>query len=135
MANKIKSKGTALLIDIASTYTAIPQLTSISVSGEKTETFDATTLDSGTHKKKEPTGYVDTPTISADGFYDPDDTTIQAFEALVATPAANNFKITYTDATPTSHVYAGAGYGLDKTVAPADGVKCSYTIETSGAPS
>ena len=65
MANKIKSKGTALLMDISSTYTAIPQLLSISISGEATTTYDSTTLDGPVHMTNDPTGYCTAPTIAA----------------------------------------------------------------------
>lgn len=135
MANKIKSKGTALLMDISSTFTAIPQLTDISISGEKSETYDSTTLDGGAFKTKDPTGYVEPCTITAGCFYDPQNAVHAAFIALIAAPAAKDFKITYTDAGPTSATYSGTGFGFDKTVAAADGVKGSFTIETSGAPS
>lgn len=130
----LKSKGTVLAQSISAVYTAIPNLQSISLSGEASETFDTTVLGGSAYRTKAPTGYTNTTTITAEGFYDPDDTTIVAFEALLATPAANNFKITYTDTTPTEDVYSGVGFGLDKSVVPSDGVKCTYTIETSGAP-
>lgn len=131
-AVKVKSKGTALLMDISSTYTAIPQLISINISGEATTTYDSTTLDGVVHMTNDPTGYCTSPTIAAEGFYDPDDAVITAFEALLSTPVATNFKITYVDTTPTSVIYPCTGFGLDKTVSPADGVKCSYSLQTSG---
>jgi hypothetical protein len=48
---------------------------------------------------------------------------------------ATNFKITYTDSTPYSRIYAGVGFGIDKNVSISDAVKMTLTIETSGAPS
>tara|TARA_R110000822_G_scaffold216828_1_gene351384 strand:- start:2410 stop:2826 length:417 start_codon:yes stop_codon:yes gene_type:complete len=137
MATKVKSKGTALLMSISAVYTAIPLLKSISISGAASETFDARTLDqSGSYGLFEPNGYTSAPTISADGFRDPDDTTQQAFIALmVANPViACNFQVTYTDGTPLSEVYSGAGFGFDTTAAMADGLACSYSIQTSGDP-
>lgn len=135
MANKIKSKGTALYMSISSVYTAVPQLKSVSVSGEKSETFDNTTLDGIAFKTKSPTGYVEPCSISADVFYDPQNAVHVAFIALVAAPVATNFKITYADAGPTSAIYSGVGFGFDKSASPADGLSGSMTIETSGAPS
>lgn len=135
MATKVKSKGTALLMSISSVYTAIPLLKSISVSGAASETFDARTLDqSGTYGLFQPNGFTSAPTIAADGFRDPDDTTQQAFIALLLTPVETNFKVTYTDGSPLSEVYAGAGFGFDTTAAMADGLACSYSIQTSGDP-
>ena len=131
---KIKSKGTVLAMTISAVATAIPQLKSISLSGEKSETFDTTTLDGVAFKTKAPTGYVEPHAISAEGFYDPDDAVMTAFIALVAAPVATNFTITYTDTTPASRIYSGVGSGADISVAMADGVSISYSIETSGAP-
>jgi hypothetical protein len=137
VAVKVKSKGTALLMSISASYTAIPMLKSISISGAVSETFDSRTLDqSGTYGEFEPNGFTAAPTISADGFRDPDDTTQQAFIALMAANPVvkNNFKVTYADATPLSEVYSGAGFGFDTTASLADGLACTYTIQTTGNP-
>ena len=134
MAVKIKSKGTSLLMSISSVYTAVPQLKSVSLSGEKAETFDSTTLDGTAFKTKDHTGYVEPCSISADVFYDPADTVHVAFISLIAAPVATNFKVTYADAAPTSVIYSGVGFGFDKTASPADGLSGTMTIETSGAP-
>ena len=133
MANKVPSKGTALLMEISSVYTAFPQITSLSVAGEKAETVDTTTLDGGAAKTKAHTGYVENASISGECLYDPDDTVHIAFIAKVRTPAVNNFKVTYADATPTSEIYAGVGFGFDKSASPADMLRGSFTIETTGA--
>jgi hypothetical protein len=135
MATKIKSKGCSLKQSISAVYTVIPSLIDISVSGEKSMTADTNALDGGQFGTKIPNGTTEPATITATGFYDPDDSTITAFAALLATPVATNFKVSYTDSTPTEHVYSGVGFGFDKQVSLLDAVKCTYTIETSGAPS
>lgn len=136
MATKVKSKGTALLMEISSVYTAIPLLKSISISGAESQTYPSSTLDLATsYETHEPNGYTTAPTISADGFRDPDDTVQQAFIAKMVTPAATNFKVTYVDGTPLSEIYSGVGFGFDTTVAMSDGLSCSYKIQTSGNPS
>lgn len=134
MATRVKSKGTAFLMSISTVYTAITGLKSITLSGEKSETYASHGLDTGVFKTKEPTGYAEPCTITADVFYDPDDTVHLAFIALIAAPVATNFKVTYADATPLSVVYSGVGFGFDKTAVPADGLSGTMTIETSGAP-
>jgi len=135
MANKIKSKGTTLYMSISSVYTAVPGLKSLSISGEKSEVFDANTLDGTAFKTKAPTGYVEPCSISADVFYDPQNVVHAAFIALIAAPVATNFKVTYADAGPTSAIYSGVGFGFDKSASPSDGLSGSMTIDTSGAPS
>lgn len=132
---KIKGKGTSLLLSITGTYTAIPNLIDVSISGEKAETYDSTTLDGVVYKTKDHTGYSESANISANAFYDPSNAVFTAWNALIATPAANNVKITYTDGTPTSVIYSGVGFGLDKNVVANDGVKATLTCETTGAPS
>lgn len=131
---KIKSKGTALLMSISSVYTAIPQCTDISLSGEASLTADTTTLDGGAFKTYDANGYVEPCKISANGFYDPDDTVHAAIVALVAAPVATNFKVTYTDTSPLSAVYSGTGIGFDKSISLNDPVKFALNIQTSGAP-
>lgn len=135
MATKVKSKGTSLLMSISAVYTAIPLLKSISISGAESQTYNSTTLDGSVYETNDPTGYTTAPTISAEGFRDPDDTTQAAFIALLAAPVATNFKVTYVDTTPLSEIYSGTGFGFDTTVAMSDGLACSYKIQTSGAPS
>jgi len=135
MATKIKSKGTSFLVSINSIFTAIPLLTSISISGAKSQTYASKTLDGSVYETNDPNGYTTAPVISAEGFRDPDDTTQQFFIALLAAPVATNFKVTYVDGTPLSEVYSGTGFGFDTTVAMEDGLRCSYEVQTSGTPS
>lgn len=135
MATKIKSKGTALLMEIASVYTAIPLLKSISISGAQSQTYNSTTLDGSVYETNDPTGYTTAPTISADGYRDPDDTVQAAFIAKLAAPVATNFKVTYTDATPLSEIYSGTGFGFDTSAQLSEGLSCTYNIQTSGTPS
>jgi hypothetical protein len=132
---KLKSKGTALLQSISAAFVPIAQLNSIDVSGEKSETYDSTTLDGGVGKTLDPTGYVAPATIKAEGFWDLSLSGHIAYQALVRAPVPTNFKVTYTDAGPTSEIYAGTGFGLDKKASPADGLKGSLEIVTSGLPS
>jgi len=134
MAAKIKSKGTSWLVSISAVYTVIPSLKSLSVSGEKSETYDSTTLDGGVFKTKDPTGYAEPCTMSGDVFYDPADTVHVFLIGLIAAPVATNFKVTYADTAPTSAIYSGTGFGFDKTASPADGLTGTITVETSGAP-
>lgn len=132
---KIKSKGVAALQYVSSAYVAMAGLTSINITGEKSETYDSTTLDGSAYKTQDPSGYVNTATIKLSGFFDPLHATYTNFATLVGTPAATNFKITYTDSAPTSAIYSGTGFGIDKKVEIGKAVMADLEIVTSGAPS
>lgn len=135
MASKMKSKGTALLMSIASVYTAIPQIISIDKSGEKAETFDGRTLDGGAGLPKLSTGFVEPPTISGEMFLDQANTVHVAMKALMRTPVDTNFKITYTDAGPVSEIWLVTAVGISEKMVGNDGVKANFELITSGSPS
>lgn len=132
---KIKSKGVSALQYVTNAYVAMAGLTSINITGEKSETYDSTTLDGVAYKTQDPSGYINTATIKLSGFFDPLHATYTNFVALVASPAATNFKITYTDSGPTSAIYSGTGFGIDKKVEMGKAVMADLEIVTSGAPS
>lgn len=132
---KIKSRGTIFAQYVTAAYVAMEAIQSIDITGEKSLTEDTTTLDGSQYKVKSPTGYSDPCTIKLSGLYDPLHATFTNFVALIATPVATNFKITYTDSAPTSAVYSGVGFGIDKKVAVDKMVMADLMIEVSGAPS
>jgi hypothetical protein len=122
-------------MEISAVYTTIPSLIDISLSGHASEVADTTSLDGTQYTTSIPNGNTKGPTITANAFYDPDDTTHQAFIAKLATPVATNFKLTRTDATPLATIWSGVGFGFDENYSLADAAKCTFTINTSGAPS
>lgn len=135
MSTKWPSKGTAILMEIASVYTVISAVLSLDLSGKKGETFDAVTLDGPKFKEKVATGFVESPTIKFDYFYDPGDVVHQAYDAFTENPGTNkNFKITYSDSGPTSDIWVGVAGQNDIKAATNDGLKATGTIETSGRP-
>lgn len=134
MAAKVKSKGTALLMEIASVYTAVTGLKSLSVTGLQSETWEYKVLDGAAGIAHSQTGYHAAAVINAEIFRDPDDAVHAAILAKVLAPADNNFKVTYADATPLSEVYAVVGYGMDTTASPSDGLSASISLQSSGAP-
>jgi len=143
MATKMKSKGTALLVSIASVYTAIPELEKIDRTGSKTETYEARPLDIGASAygfQRHQNGYATPPKISAEGWYDAANSVHAALLALATTPVAatpfnTNFKITYTNSTPTSEIWAVAGVGFDVNVDAPKGVRFKIDLECTGDPS
>ena len=134
MAAMVKSKGTSLLQEISSVYTAFPQLKSVSLSGAKSEVHDVRILDGAVYFSRSPTGYTAPCVISAEVYRDPDNAVHAAFIALLAAPVATNFKVTYADATPLSEVYIGVGFGWDTNAQPTDSLSSTLTIDTSGVP-
>lgn len=134
MANKVKSKGTAFLMEITSVYTAITGLKQLSITGVQSETYEYKVLDGAAAIAHSQTGYVQVATLNAEIFRDPDDTVHAAFLAKCYAPVDTNFKVTYADATPLSEIYVGVGFGMDTTAAPSDGLTSSLTVQTSGAP-
>lgn len=131
---KLKSRGVIFAQYVSAAYVAMAGLQSIDITGEKSETNDTTTLDGPAYKTKDPTGYVDPPSIKLTGLYDPTIATYTNFATIVSTPVATNFKITYTDTAPTSAIYSGTGFALDKKMSPEKHITADITIETSGAP-
>jgi len=128
---KVASKGTVLSIDIATTLTAVAQLTDVSYSGLESETYDCTTLDSGVFKELGLTGYSEPGELSFSGFYDTANAGHQNLGDLIATPAEASAQITFSDSGVIS--FETAGMSLEITAAMADGVKFSATAKATGA--
>src|SRR5688572_12231797 len=83
----IRSKGTILKIEIASTLTAVAQLISLDLPEGAAETFEADTLDNANagipHK---PTGRTEGGSVGFEGFLDPVLASFQALTDLLTTP-------------------------------------------------
>ena len=128
---KCKSKGVVWAQYVSSAYVAQAGLVSIDISGEKDETVDTTTLDGSQYKTKDWTGYTEPPTIKTSGFYDPSHAT---YTNLATRTNPNNFKVTYTDAGPTSAIYSVVGISIGKKVDPGKPIMADVEYTTSGAP-
>lgn len=129
---KYPARGTSLLQSIASVYTAMAGLTTINVTGEKSTTIPAESLDSGITRTKMSDGYADPAQIKASGFYDPVHTTYTALAGIIATPATTNFKVTWSDAATTSAIYSCVGAALDKKAEIGKALMADITLEISG---
>lgn len=135
MASKTRSKGTALLMSIASVYTAVPQIITLDKSGEKGETFDGRTLDGSAGLPKLSTGFVEPPVISGEMFFDSANTVHIAMKAVMRTPADTNFKITDAATSPVSEIWSVTAIGIDEKYAGNDGVKAAFSLQCSGTAS
>ena len=131
---KVISKGTVLLQEVSTIYTAIAQLSDLSFSGYEVETFDCTTLDGAVGKAYAPTGYTEPGEVSLGGYYDPVLASHTNLRDLCTTPVETNFRITYADAGVTQLTFAVAGVSWGSAVAMSDGLKFSSTLKLTGLP-
>ncbi len=131
---KVVSKGTVFQVDIASTLTAVAQLTDISSSGNESETYDSTTLDGAVAKTYGQTGFTEPGTVDISGFYDPVLSTHTEMRDLLDTPADKDYAIVYADSGTTTKSFTGAGISFEDQVTLNDGVKFSCSIKLTGAP-
>ena len=127
---QIPSKGTTLQLDIASTFTEVAQVISLTAPDAEVETFDATHLGSSTGREKEPTGFVEGGTVSLSLFFDPTETTHQAMTDLITTPAVSSWKIVWSDTT--EWPFSGVLKSFTPTAELADGLKADVSIELDG---
>lgn len=65
-------------------------------------------------------------------FYDVDLAAHQALTDLLTTPADMVYNITFTDATPTTSAFTGAGLTFGFTGAMNDGLKADVSIKLTG---
>ncbi len=134
---KNKGKGTVLHVEISSVYTAVPQLISIDKSGEKSEVYPARTIDGNVHSDQPNNGYVSNPTISAESWWDSNNTVHVFIKTSMRTPptAGVNVKLTDTGATPVVEIWNCTGVGVTEKYETDVGVKGSIEFVTSGNPS
>jgi len=131
--SKIAGKGTIFKTTISAMLTVVAQITSISTSGFKSETYDGNALDSGVGKEKPLTGYAEGGTVDLELFYDPGLAGHQFYTTSITTPVEIVHTITYTDASVTT--FTSSGMDMGATIAMDDGLKASLSMEVTGIPS
>ncbi|MDE2426781.1 MAG: hypothetical protein KGO96_12840 [Elusimicrobia bacterium] len=129
---KYTSKGAAILLSIASVFTAIAQCDSINAPDAKVETVDTTALDSSVGKEKAPTGYTDSGECSGSCFFDPAGTTHKAMTAFLAAPSTSSWKITYTDGVPTSWAFSAIVTKFTPKMAMGQFLKADFAMDVTG---
>ncbi|MGE0105117.1 MAG: hypothetical protein AB7G12_12780 [Thermoanaerobaculia bacterium] len=129
---KRRCKGTILYRRISGVYTAVAQVIEMSLSGIKTHTYNATTLDTvGPEEDFEPTGYVAPGGGDFSLFLDPSLAGHQGIMALKDSPTTTQWRITTIDTKNIDFTSAGIEYGLK--VAMGDGLKMDIKLENTGA--
>jgi len=130
---KVRVKGTVLSQTLTTTLTAVAQVIEFGRSGEASETYDATTLDtSGAGKEYAPTGYAEGGSLDFSLFYDPALAGHAAIRTAVATPATNNWSLTFADTSTTVSTFNVAGISFGVTGAMNDGLKADVSLKLTG---
>ncbi len=137
MAATVKGKGNVVQAEISSVYTAIPQIISFDKSGEKSETYNARTLDGTVHDLRPGTGYVSNADWSFECFWDSANAVHAFLKTSMRTPpvAGVNFKHIDVSGTPVTEIYNVTGIGIDEKYVTDEGVKATVSLTTSGNPS
>ena len=125
-------KGTVLSFGATTTLTAVAQVIDASLSGGESETYDSSTLDSGTGKTYAPTGYSEGGSVDFSLFYDQALAGHQLFPANITTPALSYWSLELADGTTNVSTFTGAGLSFGVDVAQNDGVKASISVKLTG---
>lgn len=128
------AKGTVLQLSVASVFTTVSQLDTITFGEMKQASFPAPTLDQATSAiPKKPTKLTDYGTVTFEGFLDPALTIHTNLKSLLVTPAVQGWRVTWSDAAPTTWTFSGGGFGMGATAAQGAGLRLSGSIDVDGA--
>lgn len=139
---KVKTKGTALKVDVADVQTAIAQIISLTKDNMAVQTYDATTLDqTDPGILYEPTGFVEGGSVSGELFFDPSLAGHQYLTTILSAPETyfagdDNLECTLAFATApeVAWTFYAAGMGLGVNVAANDGLKSPFEFKLKGLP-
>jgi hypothetical protein len=131
-AAKYSSKGASLMLQVASVYTAIAQLTEIKPPSAKVQVENVPDLSSPAGIPKQPTGWVDGGQAGGSCYFDPADATHKAITAFLAAPAVSLWKCTYPDIAPTSWTWSGIVTEFTPTIRYGEFMKADFMMEVSG---
>lgn len=134
MANSIESQGTTIGISDGgspSNFSNVANVVSFGGPGGSAAVIDVTNLASTAKEKR--MGLPDEGQFTLDLNFDPDSQTHIILQNARANRTRLEFKITYTDTTPSTDVFFGYVTGFQKQGAVDQIVKASVTIEIDGA--
>lgn len=129
--SKIRTKGTALKMEIGTVFTAIAQVISLDGPEADAQTTEVDTLDNATAGiPYMSTGRTEPGEISGELFFDPVLAGHRALTDLLTTPAEQHYKLVFADALSTEWPFTGAGLkGPGPKVALGDGLKASFSVK------
>lgn len=134
MAKAIESQGITIQISIGASptsFSTIANVTGFKGPGGSASVIDVTNLSSLAKEKL--MGLPDEGQFTLDLNYDPDAASHQALRNARAARTPCEFKINFTDVTPSAAVFAGYVLGFEITGALDQQVKVAVTIEIDGA--
>lgn len=129
----IKSKGSIVQLEIASVFTEISALQSVSHQGTDVEVFEDTDYNqAAAGKTYNVTGYVEGGNVPFTRFFDPVGAIDQALTDLLTTPAVVNWKIIWSDTAATAWAFTGILTKADVTTDKANGLMQDCDVKCSG---
>lgn len=133
MAKAIEAQGTTIAISVGnspSSFSTIANVTGFKGPGGSASVIDVTNLASVAKEKL--MGLPDEGQFTLDINLDPDNSQHQALRNARAARTPCEFKITFTDANPTTAVFAGYVLGFEISGQVDQAVKAAITIEIDG---
>ena len=126
---KVPSKGTQLLMEIATVWTPIARIMNIDDSGGETQYYESTALDSENVEDGEPTGMATPGEWSGELWYDPANAGHMALIAAKATKAKCNFKQVYANAGLDEKLCEATVKTFSTKAALGDGLRASFALK------
>jgi hypothetical protein len=131
---KVKGKGTALQISVANVFTTIAALIDLKLPTFTPEMAETRDFDSDAGIGKEPTGYVDCGSLSANYFLDPALSIHDTLYGLLETPANQAYKLIFANSQTSDWAFNGGAPALGGQIDMKDFVKGSIEIQLDGLP-
>lgn len=132
---KIACKGMALQQDIATVYTTVAQVTSISIDGTEDVTVDSTDLGTSFWKEYTNAGFTEPGTLTAELFYDPSLSGHQTLTDCIGTGSGESWKVSYpTPSSATEQSFSSAGQGFSANGSVGELVRGTFTAQLTGNP-
>jgi hypothetical protein len=134
---KLGVMGTVFQMDIATVYTAVAQVISISQSDRGDQTFNADTLDNAADGNsviwgvKAQTGITEPGKLGLELFLDPTNAGHQAIVGAIG-KGNQNWKTTYANTSGVAEEYTSAGIKIGTEVKMGDGLKMKVDLELTG---
>lgn len=130
---KYTSKGTQFYTSVSNVATLVGQVDTVTAPDAEVEDVDITALDSAVGKEHGVTGYTEPGQASGSLFFDPALSAHTAMTHLMTAPSLQTgFKITWSDAAPTSWTWSGILKKFTPKAAVGQFLKADFAVQGSG---